>query len=318
MIFTFLDVILNGEENILDILETVSKSVVHINTVRIVQDYYYRRFPVQGSGSGFIIDNEGHIVTNAHVVKQADKIGVVLHGNNPVEGTILGVCRSIDIAVVKIEKDKLYPAEIGNSDEVRVGERVYAIGNPFGLVGGPTVTSGVISAKDRSIQSPEASMDGLIQTDAAINPGNSGGPLVNIHGRVIAINTAIIPYAQGIGFAIPTNKAMECVEQIKTHGSIMTPWIGIMGVTVTPQVASYYRLGVDYGVLITNVIQGSPAQKSGIDSGDVILGLNNAPIEDIEDLRKGLVLHRVGEEIELVVARGRRKGTIKLRVEAGP
>ncbi len=309
---------MSSDEKILDILESVSKSVVHINTVRVVQDYYYRRFPVQGSGSGFILDVEGHIVTNAHVVKQADKIGVVLHGNKPVEGSILGVCRSIDIAVVKIDPIDLHPAVMGDSDQVRVGERVYAIGNPFGLVGGPTVTSGVISAKDRSIKSPEASMDGLIQTDAPINPGNSGGPLVNMQGKVIAINTAIIPYAQGIGFAIPTNKAMACIEQIKTHRSTMTPWIGIQGVSVTPQVASYYRLGVDHGVLVTNVVPGSPAKKSRIDSGDVILGLSKATVRNIEDLRRELDLHRVGEEIGLTVARGKQRGTIKLRVEASP
>jgi len=309
---------LSGSEDILDILESVSKSVVHINTVRVVQDYYYRRFPVQGSGSGFILDDEGHVVTNAHVVKKADKIGVVLHGNKPVEGSILGVCRSIDIAVVKIDPVDLFPAVMGDSDKVRVGERVYAIGNPFGLVGDPTVTSGVISAKDRSIQSPEVSMDGLIQTDAPINPGNSGGPLVNMQGNVIAINTAIIPYAQGIGFAIPTNKAMECIEQIKTHGSMMTPWIGIQGVSVTPQVASYYRLGVDHGVLVTNMVPGSPAQKSRIDSGDVILGLGDASVRNIEDLRRELDLHRVGEEIGLTIARGRQRGTVKLRVEASP
>ena len=309
---------MSSDEKILDILESVSKSVVHINTVRVVQDYYYRRFPVQGSGSGFILDVEGHIVTNAHVIKQADKIGVVLHGNKPVEGSILGVCRSIDIAVVKIDPIDLYPAVMGDSDKVRVGERVYAIGNPFGLVGGPTVTSGVISAKDRSIKSPEASMDGLIQTDAPINPGNSGGPLVNMQGKVIAINTAIIPYAQGIGFAIPTNKAMECIEQIKTHGSIMTPWIGIQGVSVTPQVASYYRLGVDHGVLVTNIVPGSPAENSRIDSGDVILGLGKSTVRNIEDLRRELDLHRVGEEVGLIVARGKQRGTIKLRVEASP
>ena len=309
---------MSGSEDILDVLESVSKSVVHINTVRVVRDYYYRRFPVQGSGSGFILDNEGHVVTNAHVIKKADKIGVVLHGNKPVEGTILGVCRSIDIAVVKIDPGELHPAVMGDSDKVRVGERVYAIGNPFGLVGGPTVTSGVISAKERSIQSPEASMDGLIQTDAPINPGNSGGPLVDMKGNVIAINTAIIPYAQGIGFAIPANRAMECIEQIKTHGSMMTPWIGIQGVSVTPQVASYYNLGVDHGVLVTSIVPGSPAQKSRIETGDVILGLGRKAVKNVEDLRRELDKHRVGEELGLNIARGRQRGTVSIRIEASP
>jgi serine protease Do len=308
---------LSGEE-ILDVLESVSRSVVHINTVRVVQDYYNRRFPLKGSGSGFIFDSEGYIVTNAHVIRNADKIGVVLHGNKPVEGTILGVCKSIDIAVVKVDPAELQAADLGDSDKVRVGQRVYAIGNPFGLVGGPTVTSGVISALDRSIESPETSMRSLVQTDAAINPGNSGGPLVDTAGRVIAINTAIIPYAQGIGFAIPINTAMECAEQIKTHGTVMRPWIGIYGVSITPQVASYYRLGVDSGVLVTNIVGGSPAQKSGISSGDVILSLNNAKIRDITDLKEALESHRVGDRISVTIARGRQRGTVNLMVEGNP
>ena len=308
---------MSGEE-IVDILESVSKSVVHINTVRVVQDYYYRRFPLKGSGSGFIFDSEGYIVTNAHVIRNADKIGVVLHDNKPVEGSILGVCKSIDIAVVKVDPAELQAAELGDSDKVRVGQRVYAIGNPFGLVGGPTVTSGVISALDRSIESPQASMSGLVQTDAAINPGNSGGPLVDTAGRVIAINTAIIPYAQGIGFAIPINTAMECTEQIKTHGIMMRPWIGIYGVSITPQVASYYRLGVDRGVLVTNVVGDSPAQKSGIVSGDVILSLNKASIRDINNLKEALDSHRVGDRISITLARGRQRGTVNLMVEGSP
>jgi len=169
------------------------------------------------------------------------------------------------------------------------------------------VTSGVISALDRTIQSQEASFTGLVQTDAAINPGNSGGPLVDAKGRVIAINTAIIPYAQGIGFAIPINMVMECVGQIK-YGRSVRPWVGIYGVTVTPQVASYYNLSVSSGVLVTNVVQDSPAQKSRISSGDVILAIDGAQVRTIQDLKEQIDRRKMGDRTELLVARGRQRG----------
>jgi S1-C subfamily serine protease len=308
----------SSEDEILNVLESVNKSVVHINTVRVVRDYYNRRMPLKGSGSGFILEADGHIVTNAHVVRKAGKIGVVLWDNKPVEGVILGSCRSIDIALVKIDADDLPAAQLGDSDKIRVGQSVYAIGNPFGLVGGPTVTRGVISALDRTIQSREASFTGLVQTDASINPGNSGGPLVDTKGRVIAINTAVIPYAQGIGFAIPINTVMECVERVKTHGTVTSPWIGIYGVTVTPQVASYYDLGVQSGVLITNVVPGSPAQKASIGSGDVIIAVDEAPIATTQELKAEIDRRSVGDRAGFTLARGSQRGTVELRIEGSP
>jgi S1-C subfamily serine protease len=309
---------MSNEQNILDLIDSITKSVVHINTVRVVRDYYHRTFPLKGSGSGFIIESEGLIVTNAHVIRQADKIGVVLSDNNLVEGIILGACRSIDVAVVKIERNRHQVAPLGDSDELRVGQRVYAVGNPFGLVGGPTVTSGVISALNRSIQSRDVSFTGLVQTDAAINPGNSGGPLVDTSGNVIAINTAVIPYAQGIGFAIPINTSMDCVKQIKVYGKVMRPWIGIYGVTVTPQVSSYYKLMTETGILVTNVMPNSPAQRAHITSGDVILAINDIYISTIEELKREIDRKKIGERVKLTISRGRMKGTIELTIEGSP
>ena len=309
---------MSSEGDILDVIESVSRSVVHINTVRVVRDYYQRTFPLKGSGSGFILEPDGHVVTNAHVVSQAGKIGVVLWDNRPVEGVVLGACRSIDAAVVKIDSGELPAARLGDSDGLRVGRRVYAIGNPFGLVGGPTVTSGVISALDRSIQSRDASFTGLVQTDAAINPGNSGGPLVDTEGKVIAINTAVIPYAQGIGFAIPINTVMDCVEQIKTYGRVMRPWVGIYGVTVTPQVSSYYNLTADSGVLVTNVVPESPAQRARISPGDVISAIDGVRVTTTQDLKREIDRHRVGDTAELTIARGRMSGTVEVRIEGSP
>jgi S1-C subfamily serine protease len=309
---------MSGDREILDIIEVVTKSVVHINTVRVVQDYYNRRYPLKGSGSGFILEPDGHIVTNAHVVRNADKIGVVLWDNKPVEGIVLGSCKGIDVAVVKIESDSLPAARLGISKELRVGQRVYAIGNPFGLVGGPTVTSGVISALDRSIQARNASFTGLVQTDAAINPGNSGGPLVDTDGRVVAINTAVIPYAQGIGFAIPIDMLKECVEQIKQYGTVMSPWVGIYGVSVTQQVARYYKLSVDRGVLVTNVVPHSPAHKSGVTPGDVIFSINEIPIASIQDLKTEIDKRRVGDSVSLNLMRGPKMGKIDVVIEGNP
>jgi len=309
---------MSGDNEILDVIETVTKSVVHINTVRVVQDYYNRRYPLKGSGSGFILEPDGHIVTNAHVVRNAATIGVVLWDNRPVEGTVLGLCRGIDVAVVKIESDTLPAARLGVSKDLRVGQRVYAIGNPFGLVGGPTVTSGVISALDRSIQARNASFTGLVQTDAAINPGNSGGPLVDTDGRVVAINTAVIPYAQGIGFAIPIDTVKECVNQIKQYGMVTTPWVGIYGVTLSPQVARYYNLNTDRGVLVTNIIPRSPAQKSGVTPGDVIVAINDSPVATIQDLKDEIDKRRIGDGVSLSVVRGTKRGKIDVLIEGSP
>ena len=184
------------ESSVLEVVEKVSRSVVNINTVRLLHDFYYQVVPVQGMGSGVIIDPKGYIITNNHVIEGAEKIDATLASGEVLHGKLVGTCISDDIAVIKINGENLPTAELGNSDELRVGQTVFAIGNPFGLAGGPTVTKGVISAVKRSIRSERGLIENLVQTDASINPGNSGGPLVDVHGRVVAINTAIVPFAQ--------------------------------------------------------------------------------------------------------------------------
>jgi serine protease Do len=169
----------------------------------------------------------------------------------------------------------LFAAELGDSDQIRVGQRVYAIGNPFGLAGGPSVTSGGISAINRTIDSEPGLIENLVQTDASINPGNSGGPLVEITGEVVAIITAIIPYAQGLGFAIPINSARVCTSSIIYEGIVKKPWLGIVGLTLAQEVARHYCLPVDHGVLVTKVADGSPVKIAGITSGDIILKMDN-------------------------------------------
>ena len=305
-----------AQEDVLDVLEHVSKSVVHVNTVRVVHDYYNRTLPLQGAGSGFIVDSDGIIVSNSHVIRGVDKIGVVLSGNDIVEGEVMGVCRSSDVAVIKIKAKDLTVAELGDSDKLRVGQNVYAIGNPFGLEGGPTVTSGVISALNRTIQNPGEPMMNLVQTDAAINPGNSGGPLVDVKGRVVAVNTAVIPYAQGIGFAIPINAVKECLERVRNPEKYRTPYIGVSGFAINPRVASYYNLPIDRGFLITNIFEGSPASKAELEPGDIIVSFDGVDIKSADSLKNEISKRRIGDHARVFVVRGRERGYVDLVIES--
>jgi S1-C subfamily serine protease len=184
------------EASVLDVIERISKGVVNISSVKLLQHAFYRAVPVKGMGSGTIIDSKGQILTNNHVVKGARKITVTLKDGRVLGGKVVGKCSPHDVAIIQVKENNLPAIDLGDSDKLRVGQRVFAVGNPLGLAGGPTVTSGVVSALNRTIHSKRSMMENLVQTDAAINPGNSGGPLVDTKGRVVAINTAIIPYAR--------------------------------------------------------------------------------------------------------------------------
>ena len=291
------------EKNVLDTLEKANKSVVNINTLKLVRHMFYQAVPVGGLGSGTIIDTEGYVLTNNHVVGGAEKISVTLWNGDVLEGKIVGTCAVHDTAVVKVDQQNLFAAKLGDSDNLRVGQRVYAIGNPFGLAGGPSVTSGVISATNRTIESQRGLIENLVQTDAAINPGNSGGPLVDLEGQVIAINTAIIPYAQGIGFAIPINSAKNCTGEMINNGISVRPWLGIVGLGVTEDIVRYYDLPIAHGVLITKVSDGSPAQRAGIIMGDIILRIGNLQVENIEDLLGETHKRKVGERVRIIIYR---------------
>ena len=308
------------ENAFLDIIEQVTKSVVNISTIKLVHNVFYQAVPVGGMGSGTIIDPKGLILTNNHVVGGAQKISVTLGSNEIVEGTIVGACSIHDIAVVKIDGDNrnLQASELGDSDKIRVGQRVYAIGNPFGLTGGPSVTSGVISALNRTIESDRGLIENLVQTDASINPGNSGGPLVDTKGKVIAINTAIIPYAQGIGFAIPINSAKSCTEEIASEGGAKRPWLGIIGLTLSGEIARYYGLPVNRGVLVTRVADGSPAEIAGMAEGDIILEIDKVETSRIEDLVNEIQRRKIGDVVRILALRGGRERFFELKLSEAP
>jgi S1-C subfamily serine protease len=310
---------LSYDENaVLDIIEKVSKSVVNISTVKLVHDIFYQAVPVGGMGSGTVIDENGLILTNHHVVGGAEKITVTLWNNQVLEGKIAGSCTVHDIAVIKVDEKGLEAAQVADSDKLRMGQRVYAIGNPFGLAGGPSVTSGVISAINRTIESERGLIENLVQTDAAIHPGNSGGPLIDITGKVVAINTAIIPYAQGIGFAIPINSAKNCTNEIVKAGSRRQPWLGIVGFTLSPQVARYYGLPVEHGVLVNKVGFGSPAYVAGLKQGDILLRFGDTEIRSIEVLVDEVRKHRVGEVVGISAFRGGKEHFFEVKLHEVP
>ncbi len=265
------------EETLVKIIEEASPWVVNINVSLMAQDAYMSAAPQQGMGSGIMIDSRGYILTNNHIVENANAMLVSMFDGTQLDGKLVGADPMSDIAVVKVEngKKKLPVAKIGDSDKVKVGHTAIAIGNPFGfMLRGPTVTIGVISALNRTIQAEKGVYENLFQTDAHINPGNSGGPLLNGKGEVIGMNSANIPFAQGIGFSIPLNSAMIVAKELIEHGKVMRPWLGILGIGLNKDIAQYYNLSVDEGVLITRSFQNSPAWAQGITSGDIIMSVD--------------------------------------------
>ena len=276
-----------SDEAIINAVEKVSKSVVNIASVRLMQDQLFRVFPVQGVGSGIILDNKGHILTNNHVIDDTERLRVTFGDSKQANAKIVGKDEVTDLAVVKAEPLELYsnvemsfqPADLGNSDELRVGQIVMAVGNPFGLTGAPTVTAGIISSLNRNVQF-ENGVSELVQTDAAINPGNSGGPLINTRGEVVAINTAKIPYGQGIGFAVPINTVKSILAELIEDGHVSRPWIGISTIKIDHKIARYYRLPIVEGVLIVNVEPYSPADNAGLRRGDIIEEIDGNRIQN--------------------------------------
>jgi len=266
-------------------------------------------------GSGFVITEDGYIVTNDHVIKNADSISVKMSDKKTYKAKIVGSDPKTDIAVIKIDAKNLKPLKFGNSDALKIGQWAIAVGNPFGLNG--TLTVGVISAKGRSGLGIETYED-FIQTDASINPGNSGGPLLNIYGEVIGINTAIVASGQGIGFAIPATMAKPIIEQIINKGKVDRSWIGVGIQDLTPELAKSMGVKVDHGVVVNKIYPNSPAQKYGLKEGDIIIKCNNESISSASDLQKVVISSKVGSEIRLTVIRDGKEIILKVITEKMP
>jgi serine protease Do len=306
------------EEEITHAVERLSESVVNIEATVYAAG---RKFgggmiPLEGSGSGVIIDSEGDAITNNHVVDSADVVTVTLKDGRAFKGNVIGSDTATDIAVVKLDtNDQDLPyATLGDSEHLKVGQIALAIGNSLGLPGGPTVSLGVVSALARPLPGADFIYEGFIQTDAAVNPGNSGGPLANLQGEIIGINTAIIPYANGMGFAIPVNMVRHVAEQILEKGRVIRPWIGISAVDVSPAISRRYDLGVDRGLMVIGVSRYSPADEAGLRQGDVITGINGHLTRTMKDLLSELSKLSVGSGVRLSVVRIRRETEISLRL----
>jgi serine protease Do len=313
--------------NFSDLAEKVRPGVVNIQVVKKVKNIGFRNFPgnpfggqnpfedffgpfsqgnppgefeQRGVGSGFIMSRAGYILTNNHVVEKADEIKVKLANGKEYEGKVIGRDPKTDLALVKIEgASDLQPLTLGNSEDLKVGSWVVAVGSPFGLE--QTVTAGIVSAKGRVIGS--GPYDNFIQTDASINPGNSGGPLINTKGEVVGINTAIIASGQGIGFAIPINMAKEIASQLQDKGHVTRGWLGVVIQEVTPELAKSFGLNEKKGALVTQVSEGSPAEKAGIEQGDVIVGFDGKEVADSKDLPRIVASTPVGKTVTVKISR---------------
>jgi serine protease Do len=281
---------------------------------RFFGDMPQREFKQRSLGSGFIVDEEGFIVTNNHVVENADKIKVKLNNGKELQAEVIGRDPKTDIALLKVKKSRnLRILQLGNSDALKVGEWVVAIGSPFGLE--HTVTAGIVSAKGRVIGS--GPYDDFIQTDASINPGNSGGPLVNLRGEVVGINTAIVSRGGGnvgIGFAIPINMARDIIEQLKTSGAVTRGWLGVSIQDLTPELAEYYGLKETKGALVGEVFEGDPADKAGIKAKDVIVEVDGEPIKDSRDLSRSIAGIPVDKTVKVKVLRNGKERTFRIKI----
>ena len=269
-----------------------------------------RDYKQNSLGSGFIIDRKGYIVTNYHVVDGADEILVKMYNDKEYAAKVVGGDPKTDLALIKIEAEGLVPLKLGNSDDLKVGSWVVAIGSPFGLE--QTVTAGIVSAKGRILGS--GPYDDFIQTDASINPGNSGGPLLNLEGEVIGINTAIIKSGQGIGFAIPSDLARGIIKQLRDSGSVTRGWLGVAIQDVTPELAEYYGIKAAGGALVAQVYENNPAHEGGIQPGDIIVKVNDVEIKSSRDLSSAIAGFGVGEKVTVVYLREgqKRRATVTL------
>lgn len=325
-----------GPNTIADIVSRVGPAVVRIDTTvqgeRYVDpffnDPFFRHFfgdqfriPMQseerrGLGSGFIVSPDGYILTNEHVIAGADRIEVTVAGRDkPYQARKVGADHDLDLAVLKIDAGNDLPTiPLGNSDSVRVGDWVVAIGNPYGL--DHTVTVGVISAKGRPVTVEDRRYKNLLQTDASINPGNSGGPLLNLNGEVVGINTAINAQAQGIGFAIPSSTVKAVFDDLVQKGGVSHPWLGVYLQQVTEELASYFGLQDLSGALVASVVSGGPAEKAGLRRGDIIVRYNGSAVNNPNDLIELVGGTAVGSQVEIEFIRGGERKTVTAVIEA--
>jgi S1-C subfamily serine protease len=311
------------EQNNINVYRKNIGAVVNITSKVQAFDFFYGLYSQEGQGSGFVIDKEGHILTNYHVIADAREVWVTLHNRKKYKATIVGTDRAHDLAVLQIKATDPQPMILGDSTNLQVGQKVYAIGNPFGLAG--TLTRGIVSSI-RQVQEPDGLViEEAIQTDAAINPGNSGGPLLNWHGEVIGINTMIassVGQSAGIGFAIPINTAKAVVNDLVTLGRVRRPALGIRTIPIDPEVANELGLAADYGLLIVQAVPGGSADRAGLRGGseraylgntpimiggDLIVAIDGEKVESQQILAQIMNKHRASDTVKVTIFRGKKQ-----------
>jgi S1-C subfamily serine protease len=317
------------EQTAIEVYRKGTPSVVNITSTAVAYDFFYGAVPQEGQGSGFLIDKEGHILTNYHVIANAREVKVTLYNKKTYTATVIGRDRAHDLAVIQIKAPGLVPATLGDSKGLVVGQNVYAIGNPFALSG--TMTRGIISSI-RPIRTPQGTeIDEAVQTDAAINPGNSGGPLLNSRAEVIGINSMIATggsnQSAGIGFAIPINTAKAVISDLITMGRVRRPSLGIRSLPIGPELAQEMGLASDYGVLIVEAVPGGAAERAGLKGGnqraylgnipvliggDLIIAIDDEQISDQQDLANSMNRHKAGDTVTVTIYRGKRKMDVKV------
>lgn len=291
------------EKEITEAVEKLSESVVSIDSMRLAGDFRYGIVPLEGTGSGVIISENGYVVTNNHVVDWAAKVQVNLKDGRTFVGEVIGGDPATDVAILKVDAHNLPAAKLGESEKLKVGQIALAIGNTLGLPGGPTVSAGVVSALGRPLPGADYIYEGLIQTDAAVNPGNSGGPLADLEGNVIGINTAMIPFAQGVGFAIPIDAVKRIADQIIQKGKVVRPWLGISAINHTEAVARRYDINIDEGVFVVEVVPRSPADEAGLRVGDIVVRADSHEIKGMKDLIETISRTSIGDALSLTINR---------------
>ncbi len=325
------------EQNNMGVYKRVLPGVVNITSTSLAYNFFYGAVPQQGQGSGFIVDKEGHIITNYHVVEGGREIEVTV-GKKPYKAQVVLKDKTDDLALLQINAPNLQPVVLADSKNLQVGQKVYALGNPFGLNG--TMTTGIISAM-RSVRGPEGNLiENAIQTDAAINPGNSGGPLLNLHGEVIGINSMIatnpneqIEQNAGIGFAIPINTAKAVLQDFAHYGRVRRPSLGILSLPIGPELAEQLGLSANSGVLIQRTLNGGAAANAGLRGGteqaylgntpiylggDLIVAIAGQPVTNTQDINDIMNQHRAGEAVEVTIYRGKAKRNVMVTLgEAG-
>lgn len=305
------------EDQVTRAVDKLSESMVSVNSMRLEQRFF-GIVPLEGQGSGIILDRKGLVVTNNHVIDGANQVHVSLKDGRTFTGEVVGSDEATDVAVIRVDAADLPAAELGDSEDLRVGQFVLAIGNALALPGGPTVSMGVLSAKGRPLPGTDFIFEGLLQTDAAVNPGNSGGPLADLDGRIIGITTMMIPYAQGMGFAIPINTVKKIAQEILDNGGVSRRWIGISGVDVTPQLARRYNLQSESGFLVADVVPRSPADYAGLRNWDVVVGADGTEVKHTKDLLLAISRVQAGDSIRLGVNRMGRTGSLEVRPSEAP